>query len=63
MREFIEFVLAKYQERGVEELDEEKLPELLKLRYYAISDAERTLGGVELIRSTFFDFQKMLYSK
>jgi type I restriction enzyme R subunit len=62
-REFIEFVLAKYQERGVEELDEEKLPQLLNLKYHAISDAEKVLGGVELIRSTFFTFQKHLYSK
>jgi type I restriction enzyme R subunit len=62
-REFIEFVLAKYQERGVEELDEEKLPQLLNLKYHAISDAERTLGGVELIRSNFFDLQKRLYAR
>ena len=62
-REFIEFVLAKYQERGVEELDEEKLPQLLNLKYHAISDAEKKLGGVELIRSNFFTFQKHLYSK
>ena len=61
--EFIEFVLAKYQEKGVEELDEEKLPQLLSLKYHAISDAERTLGGVDLIRSTFFAFQRNLYSK
>lgn len=62
-REFIEFVLAKYQERGVEELDEEKLPQLLNLKYHAISDAEKTLGGVELIRSTFFNLQRYLYAK
>lgn len=62
-REFIEFVLSKYQERGVEELDEEKLPQLLNLKYHAISDAEKSLGSVELIRSTFFNFQKNLYSK
>jgi type I restriction enzyme R subunit len=60
-REFIEFVLAKYQERGVEELDEEKLPQLLNLKYHAISDAEKTLGGVDMIRSLFFNFQKELY--
>jgi type I restriction enzyme R subunit len=62
-REFIEFVLAKYQERGAEELDEEKLPQLLNLKYYAISDAEKTLGGVEMIRNLFFNFQKSLYHK
>lgn len=62
-KEFLEFVLAKYEDRGVEELDEEKLPILLNLKYHAIADAESILGGVEKIRSTFFGFQKALYSK
>jgi type I restriction enzyme R subunit len=62
-REFLDFVLSKYEEKGVEELDEEKLPILLNLKYHAIADAENNLGGVEKIRSTFFDFQKVLYSK
>jgi len=62
-KEFLEFVLAKYEDRGVEELDEEKLPILLNLKYRAIADAENVLGGVEKIRSTFFGFQKILYSK
>ncbi len=61
--EFLEFVLAKYVERGVDELAEEKLPQLLNLKYYAISDAEQVLGGVERIRSLFFGMQKMLYQK
>ena len=60
-REFIEFVLAKYQEKGVEELGEEKLPQLLNLKYNAIADAEKLLGDVDCIRSTFFDFQRKLY--
>jgi len=58
---FIEFVLENYIEKGVEELDEEKLPILLNLKYHAISDAETILGGVEKIRTTFFNFQKNLY--
>lgn len=62
-KEFIEFVLEKYIDKGFEELEEWKIPDLLKLKYNAIDDAERTLGGVEKIRSTFFDFQKKLYSK
>lgn len=62
-KEFIEFVLDKYVEKGVEELDEEKLPVLLNLKYHAIADAETILGGVEKIRSTFFGFQKNLYQK
>ncbi len=61
-KEFLDFVLSKYIEEGVEELNEEKLPQLLNLKYQAITDAERILGGVERIRSTFFDFQKNLYA-
>jgi len=62
-KEFLEFVLSKYIETGVEELDQEKLPDLLALKYHAISDATEILGGVENIRTTFVDFQKYLYER
>ena len=62
-KEFLSFVLSKYEEKGVEELGEEKLPILLNLKYHAIANAEQLLGSVESIRSTFFDFQKNLYAK
>ncbi|MEZ7890633.1 MAG: DEAD/DEAH box helicase family protein [Candidatus Wallbacteria bacterium] len=61
--EFLEFVLAKYIETGVEELDQEKLPDLLTLKYHAIDDATKILGGVEKIRDTFVTFQKYLYER
>ncbi|MBI4846279.1 MAG: DEAD/DEAH box helicase family protein [Candidatus Omnitrophica bacterium] len=60
-KEFLEFVLSKYIETGVEELDQEKLPDLLTLKYQAIRDAEEALGGVDNIRTTFIEFQKYLY--
>lgn len=62
-KEFVEFVLLKYIESGVEELDQEKLPKLLELKYHAISDAAEILGGVDKIRQTFIAFQKLLYAK
>ena len=62
-KEFLDFVLSKYEEKGVEELDEEKLPVLLNLKYHAISNAVDTLGEVDSIRATFFNFQKDLYTK
>lgn len=62
-KEFLDFALSKYIESGVEELDQEKLPGLLTLKYQAIRDAEEILGGVENIRTTFIDFQKYLYEK
>ncbi len=61
--EFLNFVLSKYEDKGVEELDEDKLPTLLNLKYHAISDAEQSLGDVSIIRSMFFEFQKKLYAK
>ncbi len=62
-KEFLDFVLSKYEEKGVEELDEEKLPVLLNLKYHAIANAEQSLGDVDSIRSVFFNFQKALYSR
>lgn len=62
-KEFLEFVLEKYIEKGVEELSEEKLPDLLKLKYYEIADAVSLFGTTDLIRSTFFDFQRSLYAR
>jgi type I restriction enzyme R subunit len=61
--EFIHFLIAKYKENGVYELDQEKLPELLKLKYNATANAVNALGDVPSIRALFFTFQKNLYSK
>ena len=60
-KEFVDFVLSKYIETGVEELDIEKLPALIKLKYYSTSDALEQLGSIDVIRNTFIDFQKHLY--
>jgi len=62
-KEFITFVLSKYEEKGVEELDEDKLPVLLNLKYQAIGNAEQALGGIDGIRNIFLAFQKYLYLK
>ncbi|MDP1716304.1 MAG: DEAD/DEAH box helicase family protein [Anaerolineales bacterium] len=62
-KQFVEFVLSKYIETGVEELDQEKLPHLLTLKYLALDDAKEILGSVENIRNIFIDFQKYLYQQ
>ena len=59
--EFLDFVLSKYIETGVDELDQEKLPQLLLLKYQSINDATDSLGGIDRIRDTFIGFQKYLY--
>jgi type I restriction enzyme R subunit len=59
---FLEFVLSQYVKMGVEELGQDKLSALLKLKYNnAIADAKE-LGEPIQIRSVFSDFQKYLYS-
>lgn len=60
-KDFLSFVLSKYIETGVSELDQEKLPSLLELKYQSITDAAETLGGVDAIKNTFIEFQKYLY--
>ena len=61
-QEFLEFVLGHYIDQGVGELDKDKLPHLLELKYQATSDAVATLGSVSNIREMFIGFQKYLYS-
>jgi type I restriction enzyme R subunit len=58
---FLDFVLSHYVEEGVDELDLDKLPPLLRLKYNAISDATAELGTPAQIREVFVGFQKYLY--
>ena len=60
-KEFLEFVLDHYVERGVTELDPDKLPHLIDLKYHSVQDAVRELGSVAGIRDVFIDFQRKLY--
>jgi len=62
-KEFIEFVLTKYIETGVDELDQEKLPILLTNKYHSLEDAKGALGNVASISSLFIEFQKHLYQQ
>jgi type I restriction enzyme, R subunit len=59
---FLDFVLAHYVRVGVEELDQEKLTPLLRLKYHnSIADALADLGRTEEIGQVFTGFQKYLY--
>jgi len=62
-KEFIEFVLNKYIEAGISELDQEKLPILLQTKYQSLEDAMEILGDVQNISSLFIEFQKHLYDE
>ena len=60
---FIQFVLGHYVDHGVEELDLEKLPNLLKLKYGDMVDAVPVLGAPSRINQMFIGFQRLLYAK
>jgi type I restriction enzyme R subunit len=62
-KDFIEFVLSKYIETGVEELDQEKLPILLTNKYQSLEDAKDILGEVSNISALFIEFQQYLYEE
>jgi type I restriction enzyme R subunit len=61
LQAFLDFVLTQYVSQGDEELGQEKLGNLLSLKYHTVSDAAEQLGGVPMIRDTFVGFQRFLY--
>ena len=61
---FLNFVLSQYVKVGVDELAQEKLTPLLRLKYNnAIADAVADLGKPEEIGRVFTGFQKYLYNQ
>lgn len=58
---FIEFVLGQYVQQGVDELAQEKLKDLIHLKYQSIHDATIELGNAAEIRQLFVGFQQYLY--
>jgi type I restriction enzyme R subunit len=61
LQAFLDFVLSQYVKEGERELDNEKLPTLLKAKYYSINDGATALGGIQRIRDAFIGFQRRLY--
>ena len=61
-QQFLSFVLDHYISQGVDELDQEKLPGLLALKYHSVGDAVAELGSVAEIRDVFIGFQEHLYA-
>ena len=63
-RVFLDFVLSHYVNVGVDELDQDKLTPLLRLKYHnSISDAVADLGQPDVIGKVFSGFQKYLYQQ
>lgn len=60
-REFIAFVLSQYVDLGVDELQQERLPQLLAIKYQSQMEGIQALGGTDRARATFIGFQRELY--
>ncbi|WP_268034019.1 EcoAI/FtnUII family type I restriction enzme subunit R [Algoriphagus sp. PAP.12] len=60
-REFIDFVLEKYVEVGIEELDDSKLKSLIENKYQSLPDGLSVLGNAGEVRKMFIEFQQYLY--
>ena len=62
-KDFVEFILNKYIESGVKELDQSKLPILLSSKFQSQEDGIKELGGdVIKIKNLFIEFQQYLYN-
>lgn len=60
-RAFIEFLADQYEARGVDELEESRLERLIEAKYSNVVDGIRKLGGVDVVRKLFLNFQANLY--
>ena len=60
-QEFVNYIISLYIREGVEELGASKLPDIINMKYGSISDGVSALGGIDVARNTFLNFQKHLY--
>ncbi|MDG2466383.1 MAG: type I restriction-modification enzyme R subunit C-terminal domain-containing protein, partial [Alphaproteobacteria bacterium] len=61
-REFVEYVLQNYINKGVDELDMKKLSTVLKAKYGGMNAASKELGIPDDIKRTYIEFQQLLYA-
>ena len=60
-QEFVDFVLSQYVELGVDELDREKLPQLIAVKYGNLNDGLAKIGGIDQAMAAFLGSQRRLY--
>jgi type I restriction enzyme R subunit len=60
-KSFVDFLADQYEQRGVDELDESRLERLLEAKYSNVMDGIGKLGGVDVVRKLFLNFQINLY--
>ena len=60
-KDFVNYIINLYINEGIDELGSNKLPDIIAMMYGSIPDGMRVLGGVNVAKNVFLDFQKNLY--
>ena len=60
-REFLEFVLENYEKYGIEELQRDKLGDLVKLKLGTAKDAKEVFGNMNNLLEAYYKLQENIY--
>ena len=60
-REFLEFILENYEKYGIEELQRDKLGDLVKLKLGTPKDAKEVFGDMNNLLNAYYDLQESIY--
>ena len=60
-REFLEFILRHYEDYGIEELQRDKLGDLVKLKLGTTKDAKTAFGDMKTLLGAYYKLQENIY--
>ena len=60
-REFLEFILKHYEDYGIEELQRDKLGDLVKLKLGTPKDAKTAFGDMKTLLGAYYKLQENIY--
>lgn len=60
-KDFLEFILKHYEEHGIEELQRDKLGDLVKLKLGTPKDAKTAFGDMETLLGAYYKLQENIY--
>lgn len=60
-KEFLEFILKHYEEYGIEELQRDKLGDLVKLKLGTSKDAKTAFGDMKTLLGAYYKLQENIY--
>ncbi|WP_341220492.1 EcoAI/FtnUII family type I restriction enzme subunit R [Polaribacter atrinae] len=60
-RDFLEFILKHYEEYGIEELQRDKLGDLVKLKLGTPKDAKTAFGDMKTLLGAYYKLQENIY--